>query len=32
MAKELGKVLVFLDTSSGSSPIGVFSPVVKCGI
>jgi hypothetical protein len=29
MAKELGKVLVFLDTSSGSSPIGVFFPVER---
>jgi hypothetical protein len=25
MAKELGKVLVFLDTLFGSSPVGVFS-------
>ncbi len=31
VADELGKVLVFLDTSSGSSPIGVLSPVEKEG-
>jgi hypothetical protein len=29
MAKELGKVLVFLDTSSGSSPVGVLSSVER---
>jgi hypothetical protein len=31
MAKELGKVLVFLDTSSGSSPVGVLSSVEREG-